>query len=51
MIEVEGRLEARLIDLAEQLREIADEARSRDAVVFLHSTAELVEKFARKSGE
>jgi hypothetical protein len=51
MIQVEGRLEARLIDVAQQLREIARQARSRDAVVFLQSTAELVEKFARKSGE
>ena len=51
MIQVEGRLEARLIGVAQQLREIVQQARSRDAVVFLQSTAELVEKFARKSGE
>lgn len=51
MIQVEGRLESQLIDVAQQLRAIAQQARSRDAVVFLRSTAELVEKFARKSGE
>jgi hypothetical protein len=51
MIQIEGRLEGRLIDVAQQLREIAQLARSQDTVVFLRSTAELVEKFARKSGE
>lgn len=51
MLQVEGRLESQLIDVAPQLRAIARQARSRDAVVFLQSTAELVEKFARKSGE
>lgn len=51
MIQVEGRLEGRLIDVARELREIAQQARSQDSAVFLKSTAELVEKFARKSGE
>jgi hypothetical protein len=51
MIQVEGRLEGRLIDVAQQLRDIARQAQSRDTVIFLQSTAELVEKFAKKSGE
>lgn len=51
MIQIEGRLEGRLIDVARELREIAQKARSQDSVVFLKSTAELVEKFAKKSGE
>ena len=51
MMEIEGRLEGRLIGVARELRDIADEAKSEDAAVFLQSTAELVEKFARKSGE
>lgn len=51
MMHIEGRLEDRLIGVAEQLRAIAEEARSQDAAVFLESTAELVEKFARKSSE
>lgn len=51
MVQIEGRLEERLIDVARELREIAAQARSGDSVVFLQSTAELVEKFAKKSGE
>jgi hypothetical protein len=51
MIHVDGRLEGRLIDVARELREIAQQARSQDSAVFLKSTAELVEKFAKKSGE
>jgi len=51
MIQVEERLESRLIDVARELRRIAEQARSRDSAVFLQSTAELVEKFPEKSGE
>jgi len=32
-------------------REIAQQTRSQDSALFLQSTAELVEKFAKKSGE
>ena len=51
MLQIDGRLENRLIDVAQELRDIAEDAKSQDAVVFLESTAALVEKFARKSGE
>ena len=40
MIQVDGRLEGRLIDVARELREIAQQTRSQDSALFLQSTAE-----------